>query len=588
MNKIEILDILEKIIIEQKLENFTNAQKPVTDSRHLEPNDIFICIEGFEIDGHKFAKNAVEKGASLLITQRLLDLEIPQIIVNNTRLAATLLCKQYYHNPTSKFKLIGITGTNGKTTTADLFYQALQKFGYKVGLIGTLGYKINDKLFPTERTTPDIIELNEIFIKMIEAEIEYVVMEVSSHAIALNRIASLEFDAGVFTNLTQDHLDFHNTIDEYANTKFKLFDLVKQNNGLAVINVDDEYGKLLYQKEHHKKIGISFDTGDLIIDNITSNIKGSKFTLSQNNQHHHFQTSLIGKYNLFNLTATISLIQQLLPEIENDEMIKTVLDLQIVPGRLERANSKQDVGVYVDYAHSPDALENVLGALKKICQGRIICVFGAGGDRDKSKRPLMLEAASQADLNIITTDNPRSENPADIIRDIISQKEDCDDFWIIKDRKAALKTAISLAHPQDIVLIAGKGHETYQEINGTKHYFNDIEIAEAYCENNKEGLAVPIDALMLEIIFEQKVNFENLLFEYISTDTRTIKPNSIFFALNGDKFNGHHFTGTVTGPTGTISLTVGNWHHVVMVYDGSNISSYVNGQFDASIPKTGN
>ncbi|MFO7895377.1 MAG: UDP-N-acetylmuramoyl-L-alanyl-D-glutamate--2,6-diaminopimelate ligase [Candidatus Cloacimonadales bacterium] len=540
MTKEKIVDLLKEITLETKLDNFTAAQRPVTDTRKISPNDIFICISGYQFDGHDFAEQALAQGASLLICERLLKIELPQIVVSDTRQATALLAKDYYDDPSSKLKLIGVTGTNGKTTVAHIFYQTLLQMGQPVGMIGTLGYKIADQLFPTERTTPDIIELNQILQQMVKAKIEYVILEVSSHALALNRVDYMNFSAAIFTNLTQDHLDFHASLDEYAATKFRLFHLLRENSGLALINLDDKYGKILYAKEHTQKLGISFQDGDITIKNSSSHFQGSRFSLVRNGQYQHFKTKMIGEYNIFNLAITIALIAELFPQYDLEKLQAIIANLGNVPGRLEIANSKPQVGVYVDYAHSPDALQNVLSTLSKLKKRRLICVFGAGGDRDSNKRPEMMKAALRADLVIITTDNPRSEDPANIIREIISQQAHCEKFWILQDRKEAILSAIALAHPGDIVLIAGKGHEKYQEVRGEKLYFDDLEIAESY-QDRATNLAIPIDALMLEVIFNSKLENTRQIYQAISTDSRTMTAESIFFALQGENFDGNQF-----------------------------------------------
>ena len=541
MTKQEIKKVLEKVAVEFHLDNFSDANRPVTDSRQVETDDIFICIPGYAVDGHDYASTAMEKGAALLITEKKLPLDFPQIVVTNSRVATAILCKKYYHDPTGKLKLIGVTGTNGKTTVTYLFHQILRSMGKQVGLIGTLGYKINDTEYNTERTTPDIIDLNKIFIQMLNAGIEYVVMEVSSHAIALNRTDHLNFCAGIFTNLTQDHLDFHETMENYAETKFKFFQQVADNDGLAIINIDNKYGKELYKREHHSKISVSFDEADIKITNVHPSLFETKFSLARDDNYQHFHTKLIGEYNIYNLSQSLALVQELFPALPAEELHNIVTELNSVPGRLQKANSKPEVGVYIDYAHSPDALENVIKTLRKTCKSRIICVFGAGGERDKGKRPLMFAAASLADLTIITNDNPRAEDPGDIIRDITAEAENLENFWIIRDRKQAIISAIDLAHPGDVVIIAGKGHEKYQEIKGEKIGFDDLEIAENYQLLENDQLAVPIDSLMLEKIFECRMKTTSGLIKHISTDSRKILPDSLFFALVGDKYDGHDF-----------------------------------------------
>ncbi len=554
MIKEKIEDYLKNIALEYHLDNFTKANRPITDSRTVKSGDIFICISGFASDGHDFAKAAIDNGAALIITEKYLSFDIPQIVVKNSRKATAILCKYYYKDPSKQLKLIAVTGTNGKTTVTYLFHQILREMGINVGLIGTLGYKINETNFSTERTTPDIIQLNEILSKMVNAGIEYVIMEVSSHAIFLDRIAELNFCAGIFTNLTQDHLDFHKTMENYANTKFSLFDQIKENSGLAIINIDNEYGKQLFAKDHFRKIGISQNDADIKITNIHPKLFETKFSLVKNDIYQHFQTKLIGDYNIYNLAQTLALVQDFFPNFPIPELQNIVASLHSVPGRLQKADSKSEVGVYIDYAHTPDALENVIKTLRKTTSNRIICIFGAGGERDKSKRPKMFAAAQKADLVIITNDNPRGEDPANIIKDIISETNSNEGFWIIRNRKQAIQTAIDVAHKGDIVLIAGKGHEKYQEINGIKHKFDDLEIAENYKPSKAGSLAVPIDVLMLEKIFGCNLNSRSELIYHVSTDSRNIKENSLFIALIGEKFDGHDYVDSVLSQKGCIAI----------------------------------
>ncbi|MCF7793765.1 MAG: UDP-N-acetylmuramoyl-L-alanyl-D-glutamate--2,6-diaminopimelate ligase [Candidatus Cloacimonetes bacterium] len=530
----------------------TKYNKFETDSRRIAENDVFICIKGFQTDGHLFAEKALNNGAKLLIVDHKLELNVPQIVVTDSRKAAAVLAKLYFDDPTSKFKLIGITGTNGKTTIAHLIYQILVKNNVSVGMIGTLGYKINNESFSTERTTPDIFDLNKIFAEMVGKNIKYVVMEVSSHALALQRIYDCNFDLAIFSNLSQDHLDFHASLQNYANSKFQLFNYLKEKNGTAIINIDDEFGKQFYEKLKIDKKGISFQKADYKISNIKTDISGSEFQIilpqaplfKGIKKEGKIKTNLIGKYNIFNLTAAITACLELKVPIPDEQLVKIIIELETVEGRLQAVPNQKDIGIYIDYAHTPDALQNVLKTLKEVSKKRLICVFGAGGNRDRSKRPKMLEAALQnSDLTIITNDNPRDEEPADIIRDIIAKAEAEEKLWIIRDRKIAIETAIQAARKGDIVLIAGKGHETYQEIKGIKHHFDDLKIAtEALNKSSSDALSFPIDPVMLEMIFKQKFNIENdeMIF-HVSTDSRSIKPNSLFFALQGQNFDGHDY-----------------------------------------------
>ena len=549
INCTEILNILQKnnllLDICSVDEHFAYTGM-ATDSRQVLKGDVFVCIPGFVTDGHLFAGKAVEMDAKLLIVEKQQKINIPQIVVNDSRKAASLLAKLFFDDPTSQFTLVGITGTNGKTTIATLIEMILRKKGMQTGFVGTFGYMINGRKFKTERTTPDIVELNRIFHQMAEVKVKYVVMEVSSHALALDRVYGLHFDAAVFTNLTHEHLDFHKTMNDYAKEKFKLFDNLAEKNGTAFINIDDEYGKKLFANLNCPKRSISFQIGDITIHDCNCSLEGTELSYSVGKKIKKLHTGLIGRYNAFNVVCACEVIQKICPEI-TDSFISEVFDkMPEVPGRLEKVKNSRGIGIYVDYAHTPDALTNVLKTLSELKQKRLICVFGAGGERDKTKRPEMLAAALNfSDLTIITNDNPRHEDPSDIIREIVGNTPPDKAFWIIRDREQAIRTAICNAQKGDIVLLAGKGHEKYQEVKNNKLEFNDSRIAGKYadhkkCENNR--LSFPIDSLQLEFILEDKIDDSSeQVLEHISTDSRTIENNSLFFALQGENFDGHDY-----------------------------------------------
>jgi len=538
INKLKSHDLIQTQIDIDDSTSYFNLQ---TDSRKITNDSVFVCITGFVVDGHNYAQSAVDNGAKLVITEKELEIEIPQIIVANTRKATAILTALFFDEPSKKLKLIGITGTNGKTTIANILERILLENDRKVGLIGTLGYSINGVNYKSDRTTPDIIDLNSIFCEMIEENVEFVVMEVSSHAIKLDRIYALIFHSAVFTNLTQDHLDFHNSMDEYAKTKYKLFTHTER----AFINIDDEYGRSLYNQLSLEKCGISFEESDISIGKHDFKITGSTFNIKFKDNEYKFETSLIGKYNIFNIAVAFSVALDLLGAEKAPLIINSIQKINFILGRLQSIPNNRKIGVYVDYAHTPDALENVLRTLNEIKQKNIICVFGAGGNRDKTKRSKMLKAAKVADRIFITNDNPRDEDPSEIIRDIIKDANKNVKFWIIRDRKRAIQTAIDFAKENDIVLIAGKGHEQYQEIKGNKFDFNDVEEASnalSHSYDNKDHLSLPIDPLQLEQVFNQKMDIGNDdLIDNISTDSRSIKENSLFFALKGDNFDGHDY-----------------------------------------------
>jgi len=528
--------------------------KPVTNSNLINKGDAFVCIKGFTSDGHDFINQACEKGAAVIIQEDAFKHSLPAIRVTNSRKAAALLAKYYYNNPTDKFTLIGITGTNGKTTTSLLVWQALTMMGKKTGWIGTLGYRIGADIIPTNNTTPDIIELNDIFSIMVSAGCKYVVMEVSSHALALDRVFGLEYDMALFTNLSRDHLDFHKDMQDYFESKYQLFEYTMRQNGISIINIDDEYGKEI--EKRIKALGkfklktISETKGNYIIEKPSLRTDGCDFTLTLNDGSSvELKTKLVGHFNMLNAAMAIAVVKELMPSTKDPELQRISGYFQPIRGRLEQVVNDRNTGIFVDYAHTPDALKNVLETLLKLPHGRIITVFGAGGDRDKGKRSEMLEAVLQkSDAAIITDDNPRTENPNQIIRDMVCNTDIWQPWWIIRDRSLAIKAALRLAQAGDIVLLAGKGHETYQEVRGIKHPFNDVLTASEHSkkalEPEQEELVLPVESLMLELLYKSEfsaLSEEPKSYKYISTDSRTIKPDSLYFALKGEIYDGNDY-----------------------------------------------
>lgn len=540
----QIIDLLkhESLYISAFLTEDNIALNSIrTDSRKIEENDVFVCIKGFKFDGSKFAEKAINNGAVLLISEQPLNKNVSEIIVSDSRKAAAAVASFFFEDPTSKFKLIGITGTNGKTTVAHLTEQILSSNGKNVGLIGTLGYKINGKVFDSALTTPDIIELNEIFFKMTQENVEYVIMEVSSHSSVLDRIYGLKFDIGVFTNLSQDHLDFHKDIDKYIIAKYKFINAVSNNNGIIFFNIDDTVGKEFYEKIKTHKFSISNVAGDYTFQQKNGDFSQSNFSVNKDGETKEYKTKLFGEFNIFNLTTSIAVTSELGVKPKQEIISKLVP----VKGRLQRIENDKGIGIFIDYAHTPDALENLLSSISMEKKGRLFCVFGAGGNRDKTKRPVMLKASLKfADVSLITTDNPRFEDPADIIRDIICGSNPLDNYWIIQNRKKAIEAAICLAQKDDIVIIAGKGHETYQDIKGIKQDFDEIEIVSKALNSNINRtsiLSIPIDDLMLEKLFGFRFEVNPQPIQNVSTDSRSIIENSLFFALKGDNFDGHNY-----------------------------------------------
>jgi len=594
MNVKQIIQILQKneLFVSTSIADLTREikGKPRTDNRLLHEGDMFICIKGHRFDGHTFIPSAQKTGVGLIIQQTPICDDYPTIQVNNTRKAAALIVALYHGNPASQLKIIGVTGTNGKTTTTMLIFQTLMLLGKKCGWIGTLGYHVNDIHKSTDHTTPDIEKLQEIFTEMVQAGCEYVVMEVSSHALALDRVYGVPFYVSMFTNLSRDHLDFHLTMTEYARCKYLLFEYTRQNSGVVVINIDDKYGSDFYSKLRHdiatmgdKIVGegiqdendgkeesqkcvlksLSLVEGDYLVKDSHFDLFGSHFTLQTAYRQYEIRSQLIGTFNVLNLALTVALLDLL--DIPQDVVETLIPKLQTVPGRLQKVPNDRGIGVYVDYAHTSDALGNVLQSLSQLKRNRLLCLFGAGGDRDKGKRNEMLTIALEyADAVVITDDNPRYENPNQIIIDIIGETDLWAPWWIIRDRHRAIESLIAMANDGDIVLIAGKGNEKYQEIEGTKLYFDDYQIAvDALCREDRadERLVLPVDKLMLEILFSQNLHNTNPMtsikpehFTRISTDSRTISENSIFFALKGENYDGHDYVSQALKSGNTIAV----------------------------------
>jgi UDP-N-acetylmuramyl-tripeptide synthetase/UDP-N-acetylmuramoyl-tripeptide--D-alanyl-D-alanine ligase len=542
-----------------------------TNAQQVKTGDVFVCIPGTKVDGHSFAKEALDKGATLIVAQRPLH-ELPQsaiqIVVKDARKATAIIARLYFDDPSKKFLLIGVTGTNGKTTTTHILEQFFQRLGIQTGLIGTLGYKIGDREFPTERTTPDIVELHEIFNQMVVAGCQIVIMEVSSHALSLHRVYGLTFRVRVFTNLSPDHLDFHKDMEDYFHAKKMLFDYPQNPDTTSIINISDRYGKRLYTTTTGKKIALDTKkrnpkhhidpASHFHITNVKLHADGTAFTMIDGDGvSYSISTHLTGLFNAQNLFTALATVKECCPKVDFHQIISLVPQIKSAPGRMEKVKNDVDTNIYVDYAHTPDALQNILDTARGFTKKRLICVFGCGGDRDRTKRSLMGQIAIQkADLTIITTDNPRNEHPADIIRDIVATLDYSDHYFIIRDRELAIRSAILLAHSSDTVIIAGKGHETYQEIGNTKYCFDDKEASLRAVEYKKsytqvpEKLAIPYDILNIEKYTGQCISNEVLsnfsaIFETISTDSRSIDKKSLFIALVGEKYDGADFVSQV-------------------------------------------
>ncbi len=472
-------EILEGVVVEQFMGNQDLMIHSLEfDSRKVEDGCCFIAVRGTRVDGHRFIQDAIRNGAIAIVCE-----EVPEPISDpiacirvtcSSRAMGEMACN-FFEKPARKLKLIGITGTNGKTTTANLVYRSLRMQGKNAGLISTIGNFIGDQKLETTHTTPDAITLNSLLNHMVEEHCEYAVMEVSSHAISQNRIAGLTFHVAVFTNLTHDHLDYHGNFDEYLAAKKKLFDGLERKS-IALYNVDDKNGKVMVQncRAGLKSFGLHTlaDVNGKIVE---SHFNGMQMKIDRT----EVWTRFTGEFNAYNLLACYATCRIL--GFEKTKSLEILSDLLPVPGRFEIITSDNGVIAVVDYAHTPDALENVLGTINKIRKKnqQIITVVGAGGDRDKTKRPAMGSvAATASDKLILTSDNPRNENPNDIIQDMLEgiQKNQRRKVVSIQDRKEAIRMASLLAGREDVILIAGKGHETYQEIKGVKYPFDDREV----------------------------------------------------------------------------------------------------------------
>jgi UDP-N-acetylmuramoyl-L-alanyl-D-glutamate--2,6-diaminopimelate ligase len=451
------------------------------DSRKVSKGDMFVAIEGFSTDGHNFIKNALDKGAAVVVVQKPIEnvLGCAVIKVEDTRKALAVTASNFYGNPSKKMNLIGITGTNGKTTSTYMIKSILEAAGYKVGLIGTIANFIMEKKVPAYRTTPESLELHEMFKTMVDDGVQYCVMEVSSHSLALDRVYGINYKSAIFTNLTQDHLDFHKTFEEYFKAKTILF----ENTAYSVINFDDEYGQRLLNMANGKKLSYGIEAScDVKAENITMNSRGTNFNISYEGKREKLELMLPGRYNVYNALCAAAVC--LNEGITLEQVKKGLLDI-VVPGRCEIVTKNYNLGfeVIVDYAHSPDGLYNILNTVREFTKGRLISVFGCGGDRDKTKRPIMGKIVSElSDIAVVTSDNPRSEEPEAIIEDIL-QGIKKDNYIVIENRRDAIKNAIAIAQPGDVIVVAGKGHEDYQEIKGQNFHFDEREIIKEIIES---------------------------------------------------------------------------------------------------------
>ena len=549
-----------------------------SDSRRVKPGSLFIAVKGFKADGHDYIDQAFAQGAAAVIAQNKPKNPknyVPShrvLLVANSRLAMASIASCFYANPSKDMVIVGITGTNGKTTTTWLLESIFKAKGLSTGVIGTINIRYNGSEYDSPVTTPDSIDLQKTLYEMKRSGVSHVIMEVSSHGIDLNRVDFCNFNIGVFTNLSQDHLDYHKDMDQYFDCKKRLFTKLlvsdKTKSATAVLNIDDTKGEFLSNSLDYKTIKVSSKKKtDIFAQNITDDIHGLSGTIYLPNDSFKLASSLIGRFNLENILCAAGAAIAL--NINTKYIKAGIENCHTIPGRLEKINISPDLSqaasydrfLFVDYAHTPDALESTLNTLEKIAPKRVITVFGCGGDRDRSKRTLMGEIACRhSDIAIVSSDNPRTENPYSIIDDILKGLDNFHElsendlkstpfkkgFFIQADRKKAIDMAISISKPGDIIIVAGKGHETYQITNNGTIHFDDkeelekavIKIAEKFkpiaWEINDLIKALDCDPIISEIE-------KNYTFTKIGTDSRTIQKNHLFLALKGENFDGHTF-----------------------------------------------
>lgn len=483
------LDELLKPLLTCRIQGAANPEILAisSDSRRVQAGTLFVAIPGFTVDGHDFVEAAIEQGAVAVMVERWmpnLPTHIPQVVVRDCAYASSVVSDIFYGHPTGQLRTIGVTGTNGKTTVTHVISHVLNQAGHKAGVLGTVGAVIGDRHIPLNNTTPHAVELQGYLRDMVEAECTHAVMEISSHALVERRAAGVRVGIGVFTNLTQDHLDFHGTMERYAAAKSLLFARLGNSffdtpaqMAYAVINVDDAYAPTMMDACAVPVItyGIAADA-DIQATSVELSARGASLEVITPVGPVHIQTPLIGRFNVYNVLAAVAV--GLIEGIPLSTLAQALTTYQGVPGRCERVDEGQSYGVFVDYAHTPDGLQNVLSSVREFATGRVLVVVGCGGDRDKTKRPLMAQTAvNLADIAIFTSDNPRTEDPEAILDDMVRGVGLNDHFIRIADRRTAIQEAVRLAAVNDIVVIAGKGHEDYQIIGRVKSHFDDREEA---------------------------------------------------------------------------------------------------------------
>lgn len=451
----------------------TEVKGITDDTRKVSEGYIFVCIKGERFDGHSAAAEMLEKGALAVVTEHNLNLGDRQIIVENTRDFYGMLCAKWFDHPERKMKFIGVTGTNGKTTITNVIKKILTDKGYKVGLIGTIQNEIGERVIHTDNTTPFAYDLMKLYAQMADEGCDYVVMEVSSFGLVQKRTGCTHFDTALFTNLTQDHLDYHKTMESYYQAKKMLFDICDK----AIINTDDSYGKRLYSEISCRKYsyGTSADS-DFSSELVSIKATGTNFILRSSGKEYNINMLMTGMFNVMNITGAIAVCVQ--QGISTEDCIKSIENYGGVKGRCEVIPTGKDFAVICDYAHTPDAVENILINVKKCTENRLICLFGCGGNRDATKRPKMAHSAEKyADYLIVTSDNPRNENPDDIIKDILTGLEGSKPCDVVSDRRQAIYHALEIAQKGDVIVLAGKGHEDYQILADNVHiHFDEREV----------------------------------------------------------------------------------------------------------------
>ncbi|MCX5712295.1 MAG: UDP-N-acetylmuramoyl-L-alanyl-D-glutamate--2,6-diaminopimelate ligase [Candidatus Omnitrophica bacterium] len=451
-----------------------------SDSKEVKKGYLFVAVKGASVDGHKYIPDAVRNGAAVVVfdqagAEKLAHPGVEFIQVSDSKKALLELAEKFYNAPAKKLKVIGVTGTNGKTTITYLLEAIFSSCGYYPAVIGTINYRYKGKVIAPNNTTPGVLQLRSLFSRFVDSGVDRVIMEVSSHALDQKRTAGIDFKAAIFTNLTQDHLDYHKTMQAYFKAKSLLFRRLRKDS-IAVINDDDNFGRKLKKITRAKIVTYAIDNpADLTASNIEFDMHQTRMEIRWKGKAFGLRSNLIGRHNVYNILAAVAYC--LKSGISIDKIKAAIEKFEAVPGRLERVKCDRGFSVFVDYAHTPDALKNVITTLRGLPCRRIITVFGCGGDRDKSKRPKMGKVASSlSDYAIITSDNPRSEGPKDIIKDIKKGIQG-NNFCVIVERRSAIKKALSLARDGDIILLAGKGHENYQIIKNRKFDFDDRKVA---------------------------------------------------------------------------------------------------------------